>query len=204
MKSFIPYFKENFYQKLLTPAGNNPVRDRASGFLKIFEELEARCQDFYTIIETGCMRADHGSLAFGDDGCSTYLFDEYVNFRQGEALSIDINKENCDHANRITSPKTFAVCNDSVKELWSLHESIKPDLIYLDSFDLERGKEHLSQLHHLKELCAVMKNTQIGTLIAVDDNNVFGDQGKANYVTDFMKNIGAEILHDGYQIVFKL
>ena len=53
-----------------------------------------------------------------------------------------------------------------------------------------------------------------GTIIAVDDhlNTPEFDQyrstltqgGKARYVEDFMNDIGAELLHDGYQIVWRL
>ena len=66
--TFIPYFKEHFYQALLTPNGNNPVRNRADSLLLVFEELEKMDKmdkPYYRILETGCMRADHGSLAFG-------------------------------------------------------------------------------------------------------------------------------------------
>lgn len=202
--SFTQYYKENFYQKLLTPNGNNPVRNRADGFLKMFEELEAKGSDYCRILETGCMRADHGELSFGDDGCSTYLFDQFVSYYDGIVYSVDISEDNCNHAKKMVSKKTIITCWDSVKYLYGIPDELKFDLVYLDSFDLVRNEEHLSQLHHLKELCAVLKNTESGTIVAVDDNKVFGQQGKGNYVTDFMQNIGAEILHDGYQIVFKL
>ena len=59
-----------------------------------------------------------------------------------------------------------------------------------------------------------MKNISEGTIIAVDDhlNTQEFDQyrstltqgGKARYVEDFMNDIGAELLHDGYQIVWRL
>ena len=59
-----------------------------------------------------------------------------------------------------------------------------------------------------------MKKISNGTIIAVDDhlNTPEFDQyrstlvqgGKARYVEDFMKDIGAELLHDGYQIVGRL
>ena len=59
-----------------------------------------------------------------------------------------------------------------------------------------------------------MKNISEGTIIAVDDhlNTPEFDQyrstltqgGKERYVEDFMNDIGAELLHDGYQIVWRL
>ena len=61
-------FSSKFFTKLLQPAGNNPVRNRASSFEIIFEELDKKEDKNYLIVETGTMRNDHGNLAFGDDG----------------------------------------------------------------------------------------------------------------------------------------
>ena len=68
-------FSSRFFTKLLQPAGTNPVRDRATSFSLIFELLDQKVEKDFLIVETGCMRKDHGQLAFGDDGASTYIFD---------------------------------------------------------------------------------------------------------------------------------
>ena len=104
--SFVKEFKKEYYQKLLTPHPNNPIRNRADSFLKIFELLEKKHekgQDFFHIVETGTTRQDHGYLCFGDDGCGTYIFDKFVNFYDGKVLSVDIKQENCDFSNSLTS-----------------------------------------------------------------------------------------------------
>ena len=222
--TFVEYFKENFYQKLLTPNGNNPVRNRADSLLLVFSELEKKMEFPYyrsVILETGCMRPDHGDLCFGDDGCFTYIADQFLSFIKKDIVpitcqystnlqltSVDINQKNIDYAKNIVSDKTNLICDDSVKVLYSFNELLKFDLIYLDSFDIDKENPHPSQLHHLKELCAVMKNTKPGTIIVVDDHDAFftgGKIGKGNYVKDFMLNIGtARILYEGYQIVFQL
>jgi hypothetical protein len=200
---------------LLKPNGNNPVRNRADSFLKVFELLDERAGKVYSlapekqfnILETGCMRADHGQLCFGDDGCSTYIFDDFINKMGGNFYSVDINPENVKYAISMTSDRANVVCGDSVSRLMLFPESKKFDLIYLDSFDIERGNPHPSQLHHLKELCAVMKNTEPSTIIMVDDHDAFftgGQIGKGTYVKSFMQDIGAKIIHEGYQIVFQL
>lgn len=49
--SFLDYFKENIYEKLKTPNGNNPIRDRSESMLKIFELLEQK-EEVY-ILESG-------------------------------------------------------------------------------------------------------------------------------------------------------
>lgn len=207
MKPFVPYFKEHFYQKLLQPNGANPVRNRADSLLAVFELLDAMKKPTYQILETGCMRADHGELCFGDDGCATYIFDKFVNCSGGVFISVDINPENCEYAQNRISKHTRIVCSDSVKLLYSIPASQKFDLVYLDSFDIVKENPHPSQLHHLKELCAVLKNCDKNTIVVVDDHDAFftgGQIGKGNYVKDFMQNIGAKTIHEGYQIVFQL
>jgi hypothetical protein len=208
--SFVNEFKKEYYQKLLTPHPNNPIRNRADSFLKIFELLEKKHekgQDFFHIVETGTTRQDHGYLCFGDDGCGTYIFDKFVNFYDGKVLSVDIKQENCDFSNSLTSDKTEVSCMDSVEFLWSLPEAYKIDFLYLDSYDIEKDNPHPSQLHHVKELCAVMKNLKKDTIIVVDDHDAFftnGEIGKGTYVKDFMDNIGATLLFEGYQIGWTL
>ena len=114
----------------------------------------------------------------------------------------------------MTSDRTTVYCRDSVEFLWELDERNKIDFLYLDSYDFEPDNPVPSQLHHIKELCAVMKNLKKGTLIAVDDHlntpnfdeyrSTLAQGGKARFVEDFMKNIDAELLHDGYQIVWRI
>ena len=212
-------FSSKFFAKLLQPEGQNPQRDRASSLSIVFELLdEKEDKSNYLIVETGCMRGDHTPVsspyALGDDGASTYIFDDFINFYDGEVLSVDIKQDNVDYANKFTSDRTSVYCRDSVPFLWELPEKTKIDFLYLDSFDLDPNNPIPSQLHHVKELCACMKNLKKGTIIAVDDhlNTPEFDQyrstlvqgGKARFVEDFMKNIDAELLHDGYQIVWRL
>jgi len=212
-------FSSKFFARLLKPEGQNPIRDRATSFEIIFELLDQKQKkDNYLIVETGCMRGDHkpanSPYALGDDGASTYIFDDFINFYDGEVLSVDIKQANVDYADKYTSDRTSVYCSDSVKFLWDLDERNKIDFLYLDSFDLDPNNPTPSQVHHVKELCACMKNLSKGTIVAVDDhlNTPEFDQyrstlvqgGKARYVEDFMKDIDAELLHDGYQIVWRL
>ena len=207
-------FSSKFFAKLLQPEGRNPQRDRASSLSIVFELLDEKEDKNFLIVETGCMRADHGQLALGDDGASTFIFDDFINYYDGEVLSVDINQDNVNHATAMTSDKTKVTCSDSVKYLWSLPEEKKIDFLYLDSFDFEPNDPIPSQEHHLKELCAVMKNLKKGTIVCVDDhlNTPNFDQyraslargGKAAFIEHFMDDIGAELLHDGYQILWRL
>jgi len=200
---FSQIFKEKYYDKLLTPNDGNPIRNRADSFLKIFEFLESKNKEFYTIIETGCMRAAFGHLCFGDDGCSTYLFDEFINHYDGQVLSVDISEDNCQHAKKMVSSKTEITTSDSIKFLWNLNIEENIDFVYLDSFDVEINDPTPSQLHHLKELCALINKLSKGTLIVIDDHDAFftnGKIGKSQYVNKFMEDIGAKKYFEGYQI----
>ena len=133
-------FSKKFFARLLKPEGRNPVRDRATSLELVFELLDEKKDKNYLIVETGCMRADHtppGSpLALGDDGASTYIFDDFINYYDGEVLSVDIKQANVDYANEHTSDRTNAYCMDSVEFLWDLDSKNKIDFLYLDSFKL--------------------------------------------------------------------
>ena len=198
-------FSSRFFTKLLQPAGTNPVRDRATSFSLIFELLDQKVEKDFLIVETGCMRRDHGQLAFGDDGASTYIFDDFINFYDGEVHSVDIKKENVDYANELTSKKTTVHCQDSVDFLWNLPKK-QIDFLYLDSYDIIRENPHPSQLHHVKEMCAVIDKLGKGSIICIDDHDAFftgdGKIAKGTYVKDFMDDIGMKPIHEGYQIVW--
>ena len=198
-------FSSRFFTKLLQPAGTNPVRDRATSFSLIFELLDQKVEKDFLIVETGCMRRDHGNLAFGDDGASTYIIDDFINYYDGEVHSVDIKKENVDYANELTSKKTTVHCQDSVDFLWNLPKK-QIDFLYLDSYDIIRENPHPSQLHHVKEMCAVIDKLGKGSIICIDDHDAFftgdGKIAKGTYVKDFMDDIGMKPIHEGYQIVW--
>ena len=207
-------FSSKFFAKMLQPAGpTSPVRDRATSLSLVFELLDEKKNKDFFIVETGCMRADHGQLALGDDGASTYIFDDFINYYDGEVVSVDINPDNVAHAQKMVSDRTTVYCSDSVEFLWNIPSKRKIDLLYLDSFDFEPEDPVPSQKHHLKELTAVMKNLRKGSIIMVDDNantpefewfTKIAQGGKAGFVKDFMKDIGAELLLDEYQIIWRL
>ena len=199
-------FSSKFFTKLLQPGHPaNPIRDRATSFALIFELLDQKVEKDFLIVETGCMRRDHGNLAFGDDGASTYIFDDFINYYDGEVLSVDICKENVEYANDLTSNKANVHCQDSVDFLWNLPTK-QIDFLYLDSYDIERENPHPSQLHHVKEMCAVIDKLGKGSIVCIDDHDAFftgdGKIAKGTYVKDFMDDIGIAPIHEGYQIVW--
>jgi hypothetical protein len=168
------------------------------------------------IIETGCLRPQHpqwGSLevSFKDEGCSTYIFDRYINDFDGELHSVDISPEHAAYARSQVSEKTQIHCRDSVSFLWEANkllsaENAQIDLLYLDSMDFDEERYYTSPVHHLKELCAIMSRLGSGSMLAVDDNyrtETGSRKGKGLFIIELMENSGVELLHDGVQMVWR-
>jgi hypothetical protein len=139
---------------------------RAQGFEKIFAYLDETTNP--TIIETGTYREENN---FTGDGCSTLLFDNYVNDRGGNVISIDNDPKACALASANTSNLTEVVESDSVEFLGTLRGNAT--LLYLDSYNIQNWQDDWAPAaHHLKELFAAKDIIQHDTLIVIDDNRV--------------------------------
>ncbi len=199
---FSEIFKEKYYHLMFKPGhASNPIRKRGDNFEFIFNYLE-KVKD-PIILETGVMRSDHGEMAFGDDGCSSFLFDQFINAHGGSFTSVDINENNCRHARSKISDKSKIICSDSIPFLWSYKEKV--DMVYLDSYDIELNNPTPSMIHHMKELACLLKNFKQETLIVVDDHDAFftgGKIGKGNIIKEFMAQIGNKPIFENYQIGF--
>ena len=192
---------------------------RRKTFDKIFKYLDNLKQDKITILETGTYREENN---YEGDGCSTLLFDKYVETHNGKLLSIDIDPKACSLARSTTGSNTEIICADSVEELRYL--TGKVDLLYLDSCNLKLVQlpdgsiaddwldDWMPAAHHLKELFAAKNIIKEGTLIVVDDNQkvpeddiankvVKGQRvGKGRLVYEVMDAIGFNTYFDSYQI----
>lgn len=184
--SFLKKFDKEFAPKLAR---------RAKTFRRIFEELEQRTLDFTYIVETGCARSPNG---WAGDGASTLLFDAYVNYHGGKVDSVDINKDHCKNARKLTSDRTTVYCDDSVQFLWKLQPETTINLLYLDSFDINFSKPHPSAMHHMKEFMAILTWLDKGSILVVDDQQ--GKVGKGMYIAEFLKDVGYKRFIDDYQI----
>jgi len=187
MSDFLSTFDQNFSAKL---------EHRSKFFKKIFKKLEEKKSDFYTIVETGCIRIQNN---WGGDGYSTVLFDKFLEYHEGMVYSVDINSEHCQLADYLTSDKVKVVNEDSVSFLWNIKLEKKIDLLYLDSYDLDGDNVHESAFHHFKEFCAAMSHLGEGSIIVVDDCGI-KNGGKGKYIKEFMDNIGNEPIINGYQM----
>jgi len=207
---FVPIYKKQL--------NGIPDRNRGDGFEVIFEALEKKDKHLTTILETGSMRPN-GSLE--GDGQSTRLFDEFVQAKRGIVISVDIDGNTSKYARDNTSEKTYLYTDDSIHFLWknrnsSLLNNSSIDLFYLDSYDVDFENPIAANLHHMKELVAISEWLDPGVLVAVDDCRFYpGDRripqhinaefvGKGLFVQDFMENIGAKMLFDGYQKVWEI
>lgn len=169
------------------------------------------------IIETGCARPPDNvpwgteDISFADDGFSTLIFDKYVSTFGGDFHSVDLTPRHVEYARSKVSDHTQVHCDDSVGWLWYAGKILEQenryvDLLYLDSYDYEESNPYPSMVHHIKELASILGRTRSGTMIAVDDNVGTGKDrmGKPKYVAEFMEAIGAELIYEGKQLIWKL
>ena len=172
---------------------------RETGFTKIFEYLR-RIKD-PVIVETGTVREDYN---FEGDGCSTILFDRYVDTQGGTLLTVDIDPVACKNARTVTT-HAEVIEADSVEFLSTLEGHV--DLLYLDSFNIYNWLDDWkASAHHLKEIFAAKNVIKEGTLIVVDDNLYMKNTdtnkkfGKGRMIQELMKSIGIPPYIDGYHM----
>lgn len=189
--SFIDIFDEKYAPIL---------GQRTNTFREIFKYLDSLNKEFYTIVETGTTRIAGNFIG---DGCSTVMFDEYINTKlNGIVYTVDISPESCQVARSVTSNKTVVTLEDSVTFLSEFKTPENIDLLYLDSYDFDFNNPHPSSFHHIKELTAIYAKLRSGCMIVVDDNFEDG-RGKGAYVRDFLDNVGDQLVMSGYQLVYR-
>ena len=180
-------------------------------FSAIKDQLGAREKTFETIfdylidlghppliVETGTYREENN---YTGDGCSTLLFDNFVDCFGGNLFSVDIDPVACQLARDATNHAKI-IESDSVEYLGTLCGNC--DLLYLDSYNIQNWYEDWAPAaHHLKELFAAKNIIHPGTLIVVDDNITTADgakYGKGRVVNELMDSLGIEPLFDSYQV----
>lgn len=151
-----------------------------------------------TIIETGTYREENN---YEGDGCSTLLFDKYIECHGGNLISIDNDPKACQLARKATT-EALVLERDSVEALGEMEGRV--DLLYLDSYNIEDwNNDWAPAAHHLKELFAAKNIIRPGTLIVVDDNiqTLSGNLiGKGRLVNEVMESLGIAPYIFGYQI----
>jgi len=156
----------------------------------MFEQLEKQDKAFYSIVETGCMRKKYRELDFVKDGCSTLLFDRFVQKMGGVLESVDCSVEAVQYARQfVNSNNTTVYLQDSILFLRNRRGGGPIDLLYLDSMDYDINAPGASELHHLFELTAAMRMLRRGSIVMVDDN-YSDDTGKGRLVRKFFTEYG--------------
>lgn len=178
---------------------------RFNTFYKALELLSCKKQPF-TILETGSIREEANWVG---DGCSTIIFNDFLSYFRGICISIDIDLNNSILAEKLCE-RVRPFNGDSVDFIYNLNKylqfDIEIDLLYLDSFDLDKNIEnisHLSALHAFKELAVSLKYLRKDSLVLIDDNLSETIQ-KGLYCKDLLKNIGAELVLEEYQSLWRL
>ena len=172
------------------------LNKRSAGFQKIFDFLGGLHSP--VIVETGTYREENN---YEGDGCSTLLFDSFVDYHGGVVLSVDIDPEACDLAKENTC-FTEVIESDSVEFLGTLEGKV--DLLYLDSYNIaDWNNDWAPAAHHLKELFAAKNCIKEGTMIVVDDNLKLPNGkrlGKGRLIYELMESLGIDPCFDDYQI----
>jgi len=174
---------------------------RADTFRKAFDELRAKGQSSYVIVETGAMREPPGTPRAWSDGCSTWLFDRFVGRHGGQVVSCELDEGRCKDAAAHVSDKVTFLVGDSVRRLRELPPACA-DLLYLDSYDLDWLNPHPSALHHLQEIGSGIHCLKPGGLLLIDDVGLSG--GKGLYVMTWLLRIGAVCIARGYQSLWRM
>ena len=172
------------------------LNKRRTSFETMFEYLSDIKHP--TIIETGTYREENN---YEGDGCSTLLFDKYIECHGGNLISIDNDPKAYQLARKATT-EALVLERDSVEGLGEMEG--RADLLYLDSYNIEDwNNDWAPAAHHLKELFAAKNIIHPGTLIVVDDNiqTMTGNLiGKGRLINELMESLGIEPYIFGYQI----
>jgi len=143
------------------------------------------------------MRDLYRPLDFAKDGCSTLLFDRYVQYMEGVVYSVDASEKAVTYARQFVSERTVVAQHDSLRFLRSLMLG-RIDLLYLDSLDYIEGNHRVAEEWHLFELTAAFKWLRSGSVVMVDDNYPDGS-GKGALVRKFFTAYGLQPAYVGRQ-----
>jgi predicted O-methyltransferase YrrM len=177
---------------------------RIDGFRLMFDLLLKNPRSEYHIIETGTCR-DPGNWK---DGQSAVLFSSFVDIAGGWVRSVDINPDACERARQHISCDRFSVfCSDSVAWLQQQPDLDQIDLFYLDSYDVKWQDDTPSAEHHLREFQTIEPFLRPGTVVAIDDNARFANDGrrtgKGRCIVEYLESKNILPVYDHYQIIYQ-
>ena len=149
-------------------------------FWKYFEQeaeprLEKRAKTFRKIFEYLDQQSGPILINWAGDGQSTVLFDRYVTARgpDSHVHAVDISGDSVMACRGMVGEQTTVHLQDSVKFLDELArdaDGLRPNLVYLDSYDLDWDYWFPSAAHCLKEFAAITPLLNPDTLLVTDDS----------------------------------
>ena len=208
--------KKNAFWTWFEQEAEPNLAHRASTFRQMFEYLDQQSGPI-CIIETGCARAA-GNWA--GDGQSTVLFDRYVTERgtDSQVITVDLSEQSVVACRLLVGDQTTVAQADSVRYLDHLvrtADGLHPNLVYLDSYDLDWDYWFPSAAHCLKEFSAIHPLLKPNTLTVTDDSPAAthimesGERtiisgakpaGKGRLLAEYAQQVGIEPLFAQYQI----
>ena len=117
-----------------------------------------------------------------DDGCVGAFFAKLCQFTKGEFHSVDIYESTIEKSRILYNELGIKVnhyTQDSVKFLEETN--IVPNLVHLDSWDLDLKNPFPSALHGWREFIAIEDKMPMGSILIVDDNFFKGTWVQWNY-----------------------
>ena len=149
----------------------NPNSTRLDQLTKMILEIEDEFINNFNpskkiiCIETG---ASHN----WDDGCVGTFFAKLCELTNGEFHSVDINNELVNNSKLLYTnlgfTNTYHHFADSVDYL--NHTDVIPNMVHLDSWDLNLRDPFPSALHGWNEFIAIEDKMPIGSILIIDDN----------------------------------
>jgi hypothetical protein len=140
-----------------------------------------------------------------DDGCFGLYLAKIVQLKGGSYHSVDlyediVNKSKIIFEKYVPELKVNHSISDSVKFLEE-YDGI-PNLVHLDSWDLDLLNPIQSMLHGWLEFVAIKDKMPSGSIILVDDNFLKGTWVNWNYIRD-NQVINSEVIDINYDIIGK-
>lgn len=153
-----------FFKDYILSSSNDTVRIQQAEILDklLTEEFNF---DYIECIETGCASG-------GYDNFGVYL-SKYCKDNNGKFTTVDISENNISKSKKlyndvIGNNNNEYYINDSISFLKQYNGS--PNLVHLDSYDLDIMNPLPSMLHHWLEFEAIQDKMPSGSLLLIDDN----------------------------------
>ena len=172
--------------------------DKLTQLTKLIQEIQNDFKlDKIICIETGA------SQNMGD-GCIGLFFSKLCELTNGEFYSVDNNKDVVDKSKKLYLDYNLKANHNLQDSIEFLENTpIIPNLVHLDSWDLDLKNPFPSALHGWREFIAIENKMPIGSIIVIDDNFFKGTWVDYNITFNGEYNGESERLVIDYPIVGK-